>query len=217
MLTCILHWATSFAQETFWNCNKITDDLTAWNEFDQSYGSNKKRAKELCKTFTLNSDGGIEQTYIIQGQKPVEREIIIGLIKKWIATNFTNNSNVIKECTENHIRCQANWGKVAFYQVFIDCTIIQAQLEINIYIKEDRLKFVISTPHYILTSASGGFETKVIAIANTFPYKKDSDHKESYSMAFLNTFSSTLTVSKNFITFLNAHINDNKKNDFDDW
>jgi hypothetical protein len=61
----------------------------------------------------------------------------------------------------------------------------------------------------------GTIESGTISISGTFPFNKNSDHKDAYAMAFINTIGKLLNLADGFLGYLNKHVSDSRINTLD--
>ena len=207
------------AQETF-TCPEIKEDIKKFDSVRDEYPySTKLRARAELKLFPLNIDGAIENTYILHTEKTISEDDLRDACEKWFSISFLNARNVIQESTNEYIRANGVYANMASYVGFASATYINSPVSINIYFKPGKIKFEISVQHYTMGSANGfgSSESRISVISDCYPSKSDSDHKESYSMAYLNTLHKNISEADSFYSFLNKHFSGPVSSKSEDW
>ena len=193
------------------SCSEFKQDLKVWNDLsEEEVYSVKSWATKAAKIFKLNSDGAIECTYIIRGNRNRTISDLKALCFKWFDISFLRAVNVVEEQGADYIKAHGIYVNIVTHTGFYSATCINSPVDINIYVKENRIKIQILVQHYSMGSAGAfsSIESRLDNVANCYPFNRKGDHKESYSYAFVNTYSKNLNEVQSFIDFLNAHAKD---------
>lgn len=202
--------AQSFSMEEFNN------DMKTWNDIAANYKSktsNKKWAREAAKTFKLNDDGVIKTQYVFTADGTFDKKEMNRKINEFIKLNYQNVEPIAD--TDSLITFNFFHKNIANFVGFVTVTHISAKKQTAIEIKDNRIRVTITFYHYTLWSGNqyGTIQNGIIAPINSYPFNEKSDHKESYSQAYINTMSKTLNDINNLINYLNKKdgitINDN--------
>jgi len=202
------------------SCPEFKQDLKVWNDLsEEEVYSVKSWANKASKIFKLNSDGAIECTYIIRGTRNRAISDLKDLCIKWFDISFIRAQNVVEEQGVDYIKAHGIYANIVTYTGFYSATCISSPIDINIFVKENRIKIQLIVQHYSMGSA-GAFssvDSRLDNVANCYPFNSRGDHKESYSYAFINTYSKNLNEVQSFIDFLNAHAKDSISAPSEDW
>jgi hypothetical protein len=207
ILILTFFYCTLSAQE--WSCDSISKSIAIFNSFSSE--GNKKWAEHLTHYFSLNRDGEIELNYVLNCTDSIERIELVALSEGWLGTVFSNPKSLIQVSNKDQLVCRGELGQVAFDQKFIGAARILAPIEIVILYKDNRVRLSLLTRSYRMAYANiGRLESDVVSIAETFPFNKQSDHKEAYAMALINSYSKLLDIANGFLIYLNKHTTDSK-------
>ena len=205
----------SIAQK--FECMDFISKRAKWNAIKKS--SNKKWAKEAIKQFPLNLDGDIYYKYTVPNNSGISTKKMIkrgdGFLKSML--NLEKGAEIKIDTINNICYGEGRWANVGKVLSLYNATIIHAELKIRIKIYKDSLTLETKVPHYILGAVNlvkNGVESNLISPKEVFPANLNSDHKESYSQAFINCNANSFYVMSSFLSYLNRH-KDNK--DIDTW
>lgn len=206
-----------YAQAEF-KCDQIIQDFDKWQELANQYKSkgNKKWSKEIMKTWQLNSDGAIQWQYVITIDSLISIADYEDYIGEWIKMEY-QHAVPLYDKVNHSIKLNAQLMNIGKSTGLFSCTLISAEQELVIDLKENKFRITLLTRHYRVASASlGGVDTPLTGISDAYPYNEKSDYKDAYAMAYININSNEISKCKSFLSFLNRHIND-INNDKDNW
>lgn len=202
------------------SCSEFKQDLKVWNDLsEEEIYSVKSWAVKAAKIFKLNSDGAIECTYIIRSNRDRAISDLRDLCMKWFDISFVRAQNVIEDKGVDYIKAHGVYANIVTYTGFYSATCISSPVDINIFIKENRIKIQLIVQHYSMGSAAAfsSAESRLDNVSNCYPFNSKGDHKESYSYAFINTYSKNLNEVQSFMDFLNAHTKESISAPSEDW
>ena len=202
------------------SCPEFKQDLKVWKDLseEETY-SVKSWAAKAAKIFKLNSDGAIECTYIIRSNRNRAISDLRDLCIKWFDISFVRAQNVIDEKGIDYIKAHGIYTNIVTYIGFYSATCISSPVDINIFVKENRIKIQFIVQHYSMGSAGAfsSLDSRLDNVSNCYPFNSKGDHKESYSQAFINTYSKNLNEVQSFIDFMNTHTKESISAPSEDW
>ena len=162
------------------SCSEFKQDLKVWNDLSEDEIYNVKSwATKASKIFKLNSDGAIECTYIIRGNRSRTISDLKALCLKWFDISFVRAVNVVEEQGTDYIKAHGVYANIVNNTGFYSVTFISSPVDINIYVKENRVKIQLIVQHYSMGSA-GAFssvDSRLDNVANCYPFNSRGDHK----------------------------------------
>lgn len=213
-LIAILAFATfsicGFAQAG-WSCQALTDDVARWNEIKAPVSSkNKKAAEALSKEFGLNSSGKLSVDYVIQCTDSIGEDRIMNAVEAWLAELFPNadNSLLASNKKNNSVVVRGmSLGKVGEAADLFSVSVINATFEVEIYVKVNRVRIIMRSNQYKVVKYMNGsiVQNYTIAMSDTYPFNLKSDHKDSYAMAYINTYAAFFNDANWLVKYLNTN------------
>lgn len=183
---------------------------TRWNDLADEYRDrgNKKWASMAAKKFPLNSDKEIEYRYIINAKDSFNMDDMLTHLEKWVKLQFKNAIPTVDKI--NHtMRIEGLIIGIGQHSGFYSFTTINATIGVFIELKANRIRATSKISHYNLGSASiGSLESNTRLIGDCYPFNTNGDHKNSYSMAFINANSNAIDKIYSLIEYLNTHAQD---------
>lgn len=226
-LLCLVFVSFAASSQNLWSCQSLSSDISKWNEIKTPFGSkNKKAATALCTTFGLNNSGKLSVDYVIQCEDSIGEEKIMNSVEAWLAELFPKADNSIIASNKNDhsvVVRGMSMGKVGEALDFVSMNTIRAAFEIEVYVKVNRVRVIMRSNEYKVTKTSNSngaiLERYSTAMANAFPFNQKSDHKDSYAMAYLNTYSNFFNYAGWLVNYLNANCTatTNSPTVSDDW
>lgn len=217
----------SASSQNKWSCESLAKDIAKWNEVKSAAGTkNKKTATALVQYFGLNNSGKLSVDYVIQCEDSIGEEKIMNSVEAWLAELFPKADNSIIASNKNDhsvVVRGMSMGKVGEALDFISMNTIRAAFEIEVYVKVNRVRVIMRSNEYKVTKTSNSngalLERYSTAMANAFPFNQKSDHKDSYAMAYLNTYSKLFNYAGWLVNYLNANCTatSNSPTVGDDW
>ena len=226
LMLSLLSLFSMFAySQTEWTCKALSDDITKWNEIHKPLASkNKKAALALSNVFGVNKSGKLSVDYVILCNDSIGEAKIMNAVEAWIGELFPNANNDLLTSNKNDnsiVIRGMTLGKVGEATDFFSYNVINATLEVEIYVKVNRVRIIMRSNQYKVVKAMDGkiVQNYTIAMSDTYPFYQQSDHKDSYAMAYINTFSKLINTSKWLVDYLNANVKEETKSSAvgDDW
>ena len=211
---------------TYFQCSKIFKEIKAYNHVYKRFkNDNVDWARALKLVFPTDKDSLLHFTYIVQTDSAVDMNLVKKVCTDWYDIAFSSKQVAIIEQTDNYIL-----GKGLFYTIgqntipaFVYYKIIKvnAQIDIIMRFKENRLKFEIIGRHYqyITGDSSGRSNNDLIVPGYVFPFvemSKPSD-TEVYAQSYINFCNNSLSLSRSFLDYLNKNIHPKTVQDEEDW
>lgn len=225
ILALIAFSIDGFAQDK-WSCQALTDDIAKWNKaMNSPIGkNNKKAAAVLSKTFGLNSSGRLSVDYIIHCTDSIGENRIMNAVEAWLGELFPNadNSLLASNKNENSVIVRGmTLGKVGEAEDVFSVSRVNATFEIEVYVKVNRVRVIMRANQYKVVKYTDGEMTQnyTTAMSDTYPFNLKSNHKNSYAMAYIKTYSKLFNTAKWLIDYLNTNAADSSAPSVvdDDW
>lgn len=189
-------------EKDFFDCSEFFYDVKRFNSLE--YMGNKSWAKAIINLNKMNQDKAIEWQYVINAQDTIDEKQFMNTIKKWQKQAFTSDK-VVKEETERSILFEAYSPQAAFITGYMSATSISVNLLLKIEIKENRFRITGNVNHYNMGSANlSGPESKSYIPGTVYPFEK-TNHKESFSMAYINSNARLINLIDSFLKYLNSN------------
>lgn len=202
---------SSFAQAE-WTCQTLTDDIAKWKELKAPFeGKNKKAAEALKVSFGLNSSGKLSADYVITCTDSIGEERIMNAVEAWLAEVFpnANNSLLASNKTSNSVVIRGmSLGKVGEAADIFSNNTISATFEIEVYAKANRVRVIMRSNQYTIVKTIDGkvVENYTTAMDSAYPFDPKSAHKDSYAMAYINTYEQFFSTTEWLVNYLNQNV-----------
>ena len=194
--------------DSVFSSSAFEKDRKEWKALAKKYDYNDWRwANKASKQFPLNPDGAIECTYVIYGSRSIGVPELKDLCVKWFDISFVRAKNVVEDIGDNYIKAHGIYSNIVNFKWLTSTVSIDAPVDVNIYIKDNRVKIQLVVQHYEMVSSStfNGGESGVNNISSCYPFNRKSNHKDSYSSAYVNVYTDNLDKIDSFIKYLNIH------------
>lgn len=204
-------------------CEQIQKDVDSWNLIKKSNNvkwAESIRDNELYKT---DADGSLEYIYILTTTDSVDISTLRKIGFEYIQYYFNTNNSILADMESNSpsdgVIFTGYISKVGEHSGLGTYNRINASVRFDIRFKPDRVRFSVKIQHYqvIKTTAQGVLQNDIVSLRNCFPINPNSEHKKSFSMAFINSNSKCLNYSKGFLSYLNKHIKEKQTSTVEDW
>lgn len=211
---------------TFFQCGNIFQDLTSYNQVYKKHRSDNVRwAKTLKNVFPTDKDSLLHFTYIVHTDSIVDMKQVMKICADWYDIAFSSKEVAIKEQTDNYILGKGKFNMIG--QITIPAIVyykiikVHAQIDIIMRFKENRIKFDIVGRHYQYVSgdSSGRSYNDLIIPGYAFPFidEKNSYDRNVYAQAYINFCNNSLSLSRNFLDYLNKNIHPTSLQADDNW
>lgn len=204
LLSCIVS-CIALAQKN-WTCAAFDTDLEKYNQVVKDYKSkgNRKWAEKLLEAFPLASDNTIKYQYVIKSDSTYNVEDISNILLSWYKIKMTN-VNPNPTGAPDRLSGIAILQNVGRYVGYMNSTFINAQEEVTIDIKDDRVRVTVAILSYIQANTWNGAEK--VSPGACYPTDKSGKQKDSHAMAFINCHYDAINTIANIV----KHLNDNTK------
>lgn len=203
-----------YAQKT-WNCPEFDADLQKYNQISKQFKSkgNKLWSEKLLEVFPIASDNTIKSQYIIKTDSIFNIEDINNVLLSWYKVKMTN-LNPNPTGSPDRLSGIAVLQNVGRYVGYMNATYINAQEEVTIDIKENKVRVTVAILGYMSANSWQGAE--VVYPGSCYPCIRSGKQKDSHAMAFINSHSEML----NTVYSIMNHLNENSrviKDGQDEW
>lgn len=206
-------------------CESLSNDITQWNNLAAKYKSNNKKWAEAIlkeKLYNFNSDGSFEETFIFESNDSVNIETLKDLTINFFEYyfNLNNESRADLEIISNNsgVNFSGTIKKVGEFTGLYVYNLVNAKIRFSIRFKPNKIKFAvkIESYHVVKSSTSGIIQNKIVYVNECYPINEQSDHKQSYAMAFINSNSQLTNWAVKYKDYINKHLKE--KNEVEeDW
>ena len=158
LMLSLLSLFSMFAySQTEWTCKALSDDITKWNEIHKPLASkNKKAALALSNVFGVNKSGKLSVDYVILCNDSIGEAKIMNAVEAWIGELFPNANNDLLTSNKNDnsiVIRGMTLGKVGEATDFFSYNVINATLEVEIYVKVNRVRIIMRSNQYKVVKA----------------------------------------------------------------
>lgn len=203
-------------------CNQSEVDMQRCIDIKEEYDGDLKRwATCLKDEFPLDKNNVIHIDYIIVCNKDFPIDEVIETSIQWFNYSFSS-AKAVKNAEGNCITACGHYNKIASANVnaiyYIKTSSVSVDADIVIRFKENRIRFEGYIRHYqtILADSALRSENKLIGIESTYPFEKNGDNKNLYSMAFINSTVNLINKANDYVEFLNKNFGQTIETD-DNW
>ena len=211
---------------TYFQCSKIFKEIKAYNQVYKRFKDNNiDWATALKFVFPTDKDSLLRFTYIVQTDSAVDMNLVKKVCTDWYDIAFSSKQVAIIEQSDNYIL-----GKGLFYTigqntipaiVYYKIIRVNAQIDIIMRFKENRLKFEIVGRHYqyITGDSSGRSNNDLIVPGYVFPFVEMAKHSDTevYAQSYINFCNNSLSLSRSFLDYLNKNIHPKTVQEDEDW
>ena len=213
---------SSVASAQQFTCADLLNDIRVWNQHQQPENylewAKDVKANQLYHT---NTTGALEYVYVMTADRDVDIDVMRELALDFLCTHFKISkhlrADIARKSPGDAILFTGNISKIGTFYSLTDENYIDTQIYFDIRFKNNRvrLKTTIENFHVIKTSDRRVLENKLVHVKDAYPLNKYSDHKDSYSRAFINANSRMMNYASKFLNFFNQNIG--KKQAEEDW
>lgn len=189
---------------------QFSQDTLLWNKIakDEPY-SNWERATAASKDFRTDEYGGITCHYVITSDSKVDVNKIREITNKWFRLKLARSSLVSYDEKKDVFSTFLDFRGIGTVISFGSNAFIDAPADLYVGVKGDSLTFTMNIPHYNVgiynVFSSSKFEN--VKVSECYPFVQKSSHKESYSMAYINSISACFYELKSLLDYLNTENN----------
>ncbi len=222
LIFLLLFVACTVAKAQTFSCPELKKDIAAWNKLEKS-SNYQEWAQDIYdnKLYKQGSTGGIEYTYVITSNANISmqslRELTLDYLSVYFKITSQMRAGISSRNAPDQILFTGSINKLATFYSLFEENYVDAKINFDIRFRENRIRFNVRIDDYHVRQTSDGkiLQDKVVHVRNTFPLYRKSDHKDSYSRAFINANSKCMNYADYFVKFLNK--NANKKIAEENW
>lgn len=193
-------------------CPELKKDISEWNKVKKSSNfqewANEIKDKRLYKQ---NATGALEYAYVISTTSHVEmnilRELALDYLCRYFKINNSMRASIDRNSPKDRILFTASIPELAIFYTLIDENRVDSKVDFDIRFRENRVRFCVKIEKFHIKQISSKkvYEDKMVHVRNAYPLNRKSDHKDSYSKAFINANSKCLNYANQFLDFFNKH------------
>lgn len=204
------------------SCPELIQDIRTWNEYQQPNNYLEwARSVKADHVYKTNAAGALEYVYVMTADRDVDLNAMCELALDYLAAQFKVSAQLRAEIARRSptdaIFFTGLLKKIGTFYSLTDENYIDTQIQFDIRFKSNRIRFKVTIAEFrvVQTSDRRITQDKTVRVKDAYPLNKRSDHKDSYSKAFLNSNGKMLNYAGEFLNFFNKHIA--RKQAEEDW